>query len=134
MTRFQYRLRADRGSGSVWIATLGLVFILLLSMIVDNQLLRSGRRQAGDIATEAARAGAQALDRDELGQGVVALDHARATDIVNGYVGNDMTAVVSFPDDDVQVTVSFTVDLHFGLVQGDTQTVSATRRAEITQG
>jgi len=127
-------MRSDRGSASVWIATLGVVFIVLLAMIVDNQMLRSGRRQAGDIATEAARAGAQALDRNALSEGTVELDKPRATQIVNGYVGPNMTAVVSFPGDEVEVTVSFTVDLHFGLLQSDTQTVSATRRAETTQG
>jgi len=63
--------------------------MLMLAMIVDSQQIRSGRRQAGDIAFEAARAGAQALDP---------------------------------------------VDLHFGFVQGDSTTVSSTRRAQIFQG
>jgi len=125
------RLRSDDGSVSVWAVVIAAGLMLMLAMIVDSQQLRSGRRQAGDIAFEAARAGAQALDRDELSQGNVVVDEALARQTINGYVGPGATAVVRFLGDEIEVTVTVTVDQHFG---GDTETVSSTRRAQIVQG
>jgi len=70
------RARSDDGSISLWAVVIAAALMLMLAMIVDSQQIRSGRRQAGDVAFEAARAGAQALERDELSQGNVVIDEA----------------------------------------------------------
>lgn len=126
--------RSEDGSVAPWMAVLAVAMMLMLAMIVDSQLVRSGRRQAGDIAFEAARAGAQATDRAQLALGIVALDEPLARQTINGYLGPDMTAVVQFTADEVIVTVTFEVDRHFGFIGGNTEQVSSTRRAQIAQG
>lgn len=127
-------LRSEDGSVSLWAVVIGSAMMLMLAMIVDSQQIRSGRRQAGDIAFEAARAGAQALDRDEIPLGKWVIDEGLARQTVEGYVGTEATAVVRFVGDEIEVTVTVPVDLHFGFVQGDSTTVSSTRRAQIFQG
>lgn len=133
--KYRPELEDDRGSISAWASVVfAVAMMLMLAMIVDSQQIRSGRRQAGDIAFEAARAGAQALDRYELSHGNVEVDEALARQTINGYVGSGATATVRFVGDEIEVTVTVPVDLHFGLIQGDATTVSSTRRAQILQG
>lgn len=69
----------DAGSITVISTVFALALILILGLVVDGGAALASQRRADNLAQQAARAGAQALDRSQLGRtGKTCLDPALA--------------------------------------------------------
>jgi len=122
------RRQDERGSVSILIAVLGLALLMATGLAVDGGRKLGALSEARDIADNAARAGAQAVDVDAYRQtGVPTINPAAATQAANAYLaaqGYSGTIVVNGTS--VTVTVSITIDPTF--LPG-TMTASATESA-----
>lgn len=84
----------QRGSVTVFVTILSVTLIFVAGLVVDGGRILSTRRAAANVAESAARAGAQAIDEDELrrsGQTILhsaqAEQRALALLAANGYSG-----------------------------------------------
>lgn len=63
------RARGERGSISMFVVIFTIAVLLLAGLVYDGGLAIAARQRAADIAEEAARAGANAVDTDALREG-----------------------------------------------------------------
>lgn len=128
----------DRGGiGTTFAAGVAIGMIAVIALVGDGGRLLSNRRQAGDLASGAARAGAQQVDLLAFRQrGEVVLDPAAAADAAHAYLyAVEAAGSVSATGDTVSVTVAREIDLPLlGLVGVPVRTVNATRRARAASG
>ena len=113
MTGRRRRLRGARGAANALIIV-GMTGVMLLAagLAFDGSRVLAARREAVDIARQAARAGAQAVDIGAVRAGGVAIDPDRAVAAAESFVretGHRGQATVS--GEEVVVTVAITVDL-----------------------
>lgn len=131
-------LLGDRGGiGTTFVAGVAVGLIAVIALVGDGGRLLSNRRQAGDLASGAARAGAQQVDLPAFRQrGEVVLDPGSAADAAHSYLyALEASGSVSASGDTVSVTVVREVDLPLlGLVGIPVRTVSATRQARAAAG
>ena len=131
------RLLADSGGiATTFVAGVTVGLIAVIALVGDGGRLLSGRRQAGDLAAGAARAGTQQLDLTLFRQtGEVVLDDS-ASDAARSYLQVlGATGTASVTGDVVTVTVTRQVDLPLlGLLGQDSRTVTATRSARAAAG
>ena len=131
------RLRADSGGiATTFVAGVTVGLIAVIALVGDGGRLLSGRRQAGDLAAGAARAGTQQLDLTLFRQtGEVVLDDS-ASDAARSYLQVlGVTGTAAVTGDVVTVTVTRQVDLPLlGLLGEDARTVTATRQARAAAG
>lgn len=106
---------SERGSVSIMVAVLGIAFLMVAGLALDGGRKLGALSEARDIADNAARAGAQAVDpaayRDT---GKPTLDPVAATLAANAYlaaVGH--TGTISVEGETVTVTVSLNVTTRF---------------------
>jgi len=135
-------MSSERGGvATVFVAVLAGALLAMAALVADGGRILLARREAGDRAGAAARAGAQELDLDQLRtDGTVRLDPPEARAAAAAYlaaVGAGGRATVD--GDAVTVTVTADVPLPLlGLAGLPSRTVSATRSARavpgITQG
>ena len=141
------RAGAERGSVTVFVVFFALVALALASLLVDVGNAVNAQERAADLAEQAARAAANAIDVADLRSGTVAIDQTRACadalNLIQAYaaasrVDAAMTAPCTYPSPR-QVTVyvsvtttplistffgSFTMKAHetacaeFGITQG----------------
>ena len=141
------RAGAERGSVTVFVVFFTLVALALASLLVDVGNAVNAQERAADLAEQAARAAANAIDVADLRSGTVTIDQARACadalNLIQAYaaasrVDAAMTAPCTYPSPR-QVTVyvsvtttplistffgSFTMKAHetacaeFGITQG----------------
>lgn len=101
----------ERGSVSILIAVLGLALLMATGLAVDGGRKLGALAEARDIADNAARAGAQAIETDVYRTtGVPTIDPAAATERANAYLaqtGHTGTVIVS----DSTVTVIVTIQV-----------------------
>lgn len=128
--------RAERGAISVFVTVIALALILVAGLVLDGGRLLSARRQADDIAANAARAGAQAVDEASMRAGSAVLDPAAGRDAVAGYLATTpATGTVHVAGDTATVSVRLGVRmLLLGIVGVPHATVRATRRARAVRG
>ena len=114
MTRLQHS-KSDRGSVSIVVAVLGLAFLMVAGLAVDGGRKLGALSEARDIADNAARAGAQAVDTDSYRTtGTPTLDPAAATVAANDYLGSvGHSGTVTVTGTTVTVTVAITVPTRF---------------------
>jgi hypothetical protein len=127
----------DRGVIGLYVSVLFVAFVMVAGLIVDGGAIRSGRREAADVAARAARAGAQQIDVDPLmANGVVILDSESARDAANSLVlGSGMAGQVSATPDRVTVSVEVEVPMRLlTLVGVKDKSVGATRSARPAEG
>ena len=102
------RAEAESGMVTVFVVTMTMALLLLAGLVVDGGAVLAARRQAIDIAEQAALAGAQGIRVGDVRTGLEpTLDPALAADAAEGYldeVGRD--GDVSVVGNDVEVTVS----------------------------
>lgn len=127
----------DLGSerGSVSLFTIGIVIaaLLLTALIVDGGRIRQHRRLAGDIAQQAARAGAQELDEGSRLSGGLSLDGDDAMAAAYAVIAaRDADGTVSVGALTVTAAVTIPVEMVFLDALG-TRTVSATRSVDATE-
>jgi Flp pilus assembly protein TadG len=73
------RARGERGSISMFVVIFTIAVLLLAGLVYDGGLAIAARQRAADIAEEAARAGANAVDTDALREGApLQLDRGQA--------------------------------------------------------
>lgn len=123
----------DRGSVTIFVAVLGLAFVMVAGLAIDGGRKLGGLSEARNLADNAARAGAQAIDTDAYRtQGAVTIDPDAAAQAAADYLASTgHTGVVSVADDTVTVTVTLIVDTR--ILPGPYR-VSATEAATATLG
>ncbi len=125
MTR---RLDDDRGSVSIFMAVIAVAFLVVAGLAVDGGNKLGALSEARDIADNAARAGAQAVDTDAYrNTGEPTLDPVAATQAANAYLASvGHAGTVTVAGSTVTVTVTISVPTRF--LPGP-YTVTATEQA-----
>jgi len=123
----------ERGSVSILIAALGLALLMSTGLAVDGGRKLGALSEARNIADNAARAGAQAVDVDTYrATGVPTINPAAAMRQANAYlVSQGFVGTVAVAGTTVTVTVTITVDPTF--LPG-TMTATATESATAVAG
>jgi Flp pilus assembly protein TadG len=135
------RCERDQGSATLFIVGVALAFLVFTGLVVDGGLALASRRDAANVAEEAARAGVQMIDERRLREdGTIELaPNAESVALakVPGTIGN---AAVSQPRANcagTQCTVTFTVTRSTTLLQLagiGTTSATVTGRARIARG
>ncbi|HEY8092938.1 MAG TPA: pilus assembly protein TadG-related protein [Acidimicrobiales bacterium] len=131
------RLRGVRGTANalIIVAMTG-VMILAAGLAFDGSRVLAARREAVDLANQAARAGAQAVEVGGVRAGRVGLDPRTAAEVANQFVaatGHHGSAVAGGTT--VVVTVDITVDLPLLSAAGlSSTTVTGRGSARIVRG
>jgi Flp pilus assembly protein TadG len=128
-------MRSDSGTISVFVVIVAMALIAVAGLVLDGGRLLAARREAQDIAANAARAGAQALDEAELRSGRAVLAPGAAADAVRAYLARtSATGTSRIGVDTVTVTVQMPVrTLLPAFAGGPRRTVTATERARAVQ-
>lgn len=115
MNRLQSPSDRERGAVSIFIAVLGVAFLLVAGLAVDGGRKLGALSEARDIADNAARAGAQHIDTDAYRTtGIAYLDPEAATQGAADYLAAiGHTGTISVTDDTVTVTVHLQVNTRF---------------------
>ena len=126
----------ERGVISLFLTVLTLAFMLMAGMVMDSANLRSERRVAADLASQAARAAAQEVDVAHYRLlGRIRLKDAAATAAAVAVVGDSgYEAEVSTSGSRATVKVTREVPAQILGIDGRTRTVSATQTAEAVRG
>ena len=124
---------SERGAISIFVAVLGIAFLMVAGLAVDGGRKLGALSEARDIADNAARAGAQYVDEDAYrATGIAYIDPDAATQAAAEYlaaVGH--TGTITVTEDTVTVTVQLHVRTRF--LPGP-WTVSATESATAVFG
>lgn len=127
--------RSETGTISVFVVVVTIALIAVAGLVLDGGRLLAARRQAQDIAANAARAGAQALDENDLRAGRVAIDPSAAATAAAGYLRQTQaTGSTSVRGDTVTVRVDMPVRMLLPLTGSSQRTVTATEQARAVQG
>ena len=130
------RIREDDGAVSAMVTVLAMVAILVAGLALDGGRVLEARREAADVADNAARAAAQAVDVVSTRGGVPRVDAGAAARAAAGYrtsVGHGGFTQVTA--DTVEVTVHIDVPmLLLGAAGVGAKTVTATGAARIVRG
>lgn len=128
---------SEEGSVTVFVVGLTLALLMVAGLVHDGGRVLAARRQAHDLADNAARAAAQAVDIDAMRSGApVALDplaaQAAAEDYlaITGHLGE-----VVVTEDMVEVTVTITTPMVLLQMVGIAErTVTASGEARLVRG
>lgn len=125
--------------GTIIVLVVGLAFTLLMvaGLVYDGGQMLAARREAFDVANNAARAAAQAVDLDQLrATGVVVLDPVAAEAAARDYLDRvGHTGTVRVGVDVVEVTVSARAELAILSAIGiEHREVTGTGRARAIHG
>lgn len=131
------RWREQDGSITVFVLGLVLALLMVAGLVYDGGRILAARRQAHDLADNAARAAAQSVDLDSLRNGsLLALDPLAAEVAAQDYLaatGHQGSVAVSA--DHVEVTVSITTPMALlHLVGIAERTVTAQGQARLVRG
>ena len=109
------RIHDERGSISIFIAVLAVAFLTVAGLAVDGGRKLGALSDSRDLADNAARAGAQAVDTDTYRTtGAVLLDPAAATRAASDYLAaTGHTGQITVTADTVTVTVHLRVNTRF---------------------
>ncbi|MGH3243037.1 MAG: TadE/TadG family type IV pilus assembly protein [Spirillospora sp.] len=104
----------DRGTIALYTVLFTPIVLLLAGLLVDGGLALHARQRAADMAEQAARAGADQIDTDELRRtGEPVLDPARARaaacDLLAAYPDEVTSSQCDADEQEVAVTVQITV-------------------------
>jgi Flp pilus assembly protein TadG len=131
MTPDPQRPSGERGSVSILVAVLGVAFLMVAGLALDGGRKLGALSEARDIADNAARAGAQAVDAGAYREtGAPTLDPAAAAQAAHAYLSTTgQIGTVAVNGSTVTVTVQLSVPTRF--LPGP-MTVSATESATAT--
>ena len=129
-------MRADTGAISVFVVLVTIALLAVTALVLDGGRLLAARRDAQDIAGNAARAGAQALDEQRLRSGRKVLNASAASSAVAAYLARTPATGTSQVElDTVTVRVQLPVRMLLPGVAGlRDRTVAATAQARAVQG
>lgn len=130
-------VRDERGSVTAMWAILALALLVLGGLVYDGGRVLTARREANNLARQAARAGAQQLDEDSIRLGDPRLDTTAAELAAREYLERrDLTPVaVEVRDSTVTVTVELVQKTPLlALVGIEDRTVTSTASARSARG
>jgi hypothetical protein len=130
------RCRGDDGSVTpLWIV-FTFVLMIMAAVLFEGGRILAARREATNLALQAARAGAQAFDEAAVRSGPVRLDPAGAEAEVRTFLGGRVDSVmVRVVGDQIMVTVTLTQQTPALAAIGiGSRTVSATESARAVRG
>ncbi len=141
MRRTRARCDRDRGTATLFIVGVALAFLVFAGLVVDGGLALASKRDAANVAEEAARAGVQMIDEQRLradGTVVVApVAETTALAKIPGSIGNADVTARSAVCAGTQCTVTITIRRSTTLLQlagiGSTS-ATVTGRARIARG
>jgi Putative Flp pilus-assembly TadE/G-like len=137
MRRGLRRLNGDRGTANalIIVAMTG-VMILAAGLAFDGSRVLAARREAVDVANQAARAGAQAVSAGKLRAGAVGIDPNAAVGAAEAFLAaTSHRGSASVTGDEVVVMVSMNVRLPLLAMAGlSTTTVTGRGAAHIVRG
>jgi Flp pilus assembly protein TadG len=131
------RARDERGQATAMVAILAVALLALGALIFDGGQILTARRQANNLARQAARAGAQQLDIAQARTGTFTLDAAAADTAAREYLaGEGVTPIaVRVAGDRVEVTITLTQPTRLLSILGISEReVSATASARAARG
>lgn len=130
-------MRDDAGQVTPLVVVMAVALLLCAGLVVDGGRVFAARREASDVAGQAARAGAQAVSVDRLrGDNASALEPGRARAAAASFLAAaGHGGVVSVRGDAVTVTVEITTPLAIlGLGGMAERTVTGTETARSVRG
>ena len=108
MTALGRRRRRDEGSLTVYVTLLAVALLALIGLVVDGGSALAATRSATDVADQAARAGAGAVNPGSLHSGEVRLDPPEAVAAARAYLASaGMPGRVTVQGNKVTVSISF---------------------------
>jgi Flp pilus assembly protein TadG len=119
------------------VAILAVALLALGALVFDGGQILTARREANNLARQAARAGAQQLDVAQARAGTFTLDPVAAETAARAYLADQGIAPTSVQvvGDRVEVTVSLTQPTPLLSILGiDDRTVTATASARSARG
>ena len=119
------------------VAVLAVALLALGALVFDGGQILTARREANNLARQAARAGAQQLDVGQARVGTFTLDPAAADAAARAYLADAGISPVSVrvTGDSVEVTVELTQPTPLLAILGiDQRTVTATASARAARG
>jgi Flp pilus assembly protein TadG len=131
------RLNDERGQVTALWAILALALLVLGGLVYDGGQILTARRDANNLARQAARAGAQQLDENSVRAGTPTLDAAAADAAAREFLArrNVTPIAVTVVDTTVTVTVELTQPTPLlALVGIDDRTVTSTASARSARG
>ena len=131
------RLHDERGQVTALWAILALALLVLGGLVYDGGQILTARRDANNLARQAARAGAQQLDENSVRAGTPTLDAAAANAAAREFLARrNVTPIsVTIVDTTVTVTIELTQPTPLlALVGIDDRTVTSTASARSARG
>jgi uncharacterized membrane protein len=131
------RWRSEEGSVTVFVVGLTLALLMVAGLVYDGGRILAARRQAHDLADNAARAAAQAVDLDALRSGApVELNPLDAQVAAENYLATTgHTGEVLVTADTVEVHVTITTPMVLLQLAGiPERTVAASGQARLVRG
>lgn len=131
------RLADERGQATALWAILTLALLVLGGLVYDGGQILTARRDANNLARQAARAGAQHLDEDSLRAGTPTLDTAAAEAAARDYLARRDMSPMAVHVDGSTVTVTVTITQPtplLALVGIEDRTVTSTASARSARG
>ena len=131
------RLRDERGQVTAMWAILALALLVLGGLVYDGGQILTARREANNLARQAARAGAQQIDENSLRAGNPTLDPTAAEAAARDYLArqNVTPIAVTVTGSTVTVTVSLNQPTRLlALVGINDRTVTSTASARSARG
>ena len=131
------RARDERGQATAMVAVLAVALLALGALVFDGGQIFTARREANNLARQAARAGAQQLDVAQARVGTFILDPVAAEAAARAYLEDVGVSPVSVrvTGDRVEVTVELTQPTPLLAILGiDQRTVTATASARAARG
>ena len=129
--------RGERGSVSIWIATSGLVMIILVGLVVDLSGQVHARQYARDVAAQAARAGGQQLRAPLAVRGLAAqTDPGPAIAAARAYLAAaEVTGAASLRGGDTVIVTTSTIyhTKFLGLIGINQLTVTSAAESRIAR-
>lgn len=119
------------------VAVLAVALLALGALVFDGGQILTARREANNLARQAARAGAQELDVGQARVGIFTLDPGAADAAARAYLADVGVSPISVQvtGDRVEVTVELTQRTPLLSILGiDQRTVSATASARAARG
>ena len=134
MTRHR---RDERGAVTGMFAVLAVALLALGALVFDGSQILTARREANNLARQAARAGAQALDESSVRAGTPTLDPLAAEAAARAYLDLEgiVPTAVTVNGDVVEVTIQLVQETPLlALVGIEDRTVTATAAARAARG
>ena len=131
------RLRDERGQVTAMWAILALALLVLGGLVYDGGQILTARREANNLARQAARAGAQQLDENSLRVGNPTLDPAAAEAAARGYLARENVTPIAVVVTGSTVTVTVSLKQPtplLALVGINDLTVTSTASARSARG